>query len=49
MKQEVSGKLEPKTGEIPDWVKKGIPDWFWIAIIIVLSLLTIVIRFDELF
>ena len=49
MKQEMSKKIETRTGKIPDWVKKGILDWLWIAIIIILSLFSIAIRFDDFF
>jgi hypothetical protein len=33
MKQSVSDN-STRTDEIPDWIKKGTPDWFWIAVVI---------------
>jgi hypothetical protein len=45
MKQEASQKIAPRTDEIPDWIKKGTPDWFWIAVVIS-SLFLILVIFD---
>jgi hypothetical protein len=48
MKQEVSEKTSPKTEQIPDWVKNGIPDLFWIVIVI-LGLFLITVFFNVRF
>ena len=49
MKQQTPDTVTHDEKVIPEWVKRGVPDWLLTIIVIALSLFSILVLFDDVF